>query len=254
MRSYKIVVSYDGTAYCGWQWQPDGCSIDRIMRETFLSVFKQEQVFFVGASRTDAGVHAYGQVLRLRTQLSDSITPQKLLTVWNDALPEDIVIREIIPVPDTFHPQHDIKKKVYEYTVFLRRPLPQQQRFGWFFRFPIHSEKLVRCLATFVGTHDFRAFCKESSDVDTVRTIDTITVERTQEGDGYKIIVVGTSFLRHMIRRMVGAAVTVASRDSLTESDITMMLLSKKIIKMLPVAPAKGLCLKEIHYKDKGMG
>jgi len=221
------------------------------MRETFKNVFKQEHVLLVGASRTDAGVHAHGQVLRLRTNLSDTITPSKLLCVWNDALPDDIVIREIFPVDEEFHPQHDIVKKVYEYTLFLRRPLPQQQRFGWFFRFPIHSEKLVRCLMQFVGTHDFRAFCKETSEVDTVKTIESITLERTSGGDGYTIVVTGSSFLRHMIRRIVGAAVNVASRTSLTEHDIKMMLLSKKNLKILPTAPAKGLCLREIQYKIK---
>ena len=107
MQSYKLIVSYDGTDYCGWQWQPQGNSIMNVMRDTFLLTFKQEELLLVGASRTDSGVHSDGQTVRIRTKFS-TICVDKMMYVWNNALPDDIVIRSLEKIDDHFHPQHDI--------------------------------------------------------------------------------------------------------------------------------------------------
>jgi len=245
--TYKLTVAYDGTDYHGWQWQPNQISVDRVLRETFLSAFHQKELFLVGASRTDAGVHATGQVVRIKTALQ--VSPEKILYVWNNALPDDIVITDIIPVADTFHPQHGVASKTYKYTFFTQRPAPQVQRFGLYIPYKIDTIKLARCLSIFVGTHDFRLYCKEEPEKDTVRTIQSISIEPCQKTGGVKIKVVGASFLRYMIRRIVGASLTAAYKSTITPNDLKRALLAKKLVKSLPTANAKGLCLHKIEYK-----
>lgn len=246
MQNYKLTVAYDGTDYCGWQWQPQGTSIDRMLRETFLSVFHQEELFLVGASRTDSGVHAAGQVVRLGTHVS--ICPEKMKAVLNKALPGSIVIMSVESIDETFHPQHNVKQKIYEYTFFTQQPDPTLQRFGWHYPFKLDYTKLGRCLSVFVGTHDFAAFCKEEQKKDTVRTIESISFKKCEKTGGYKIIVVGSSFLRYMIRRIVGAALSAAAKKTITEYDIKQSLAEKKLTKVLPTAHSKGLSLRSIEY------
>jgi len=248
MKRYKLTISYDGTDYFGWQFQPEKITIQHVLLDTFKGLFKQDHLYLVGASRTDSGVHARGQVVRIKTKLT-SICPEKMIRIWNNALPPAIVIQEIQEVDEVFHPQHDIAGKVYEYTFFTKRPDPFNGRFGWFFPHKIDGRKLVDALGLFVGTHDFKVFCKEESEKETIKTVDKISVVECNKTGGYKIIVEGSSFLRHMIRRIVGAALHIASKPHLSVQVIKNMLATQKIIKLLPTAPAKGLCLVCIEYK-----
>ncbi len=250
MNSYKLIVAYDGTSYHGWQWQDNAISIDNVLRETFLKTFKQTEMHIVGASRTDAGVHAQGQVVRLGTLLS--IDPQKLMYVFNNALPGEIVITECTRVDpgSRFHPQHDIGIKTYTYRFFLKRPEPMVQRYGHFVEYPIDTQKLVQALTVFVGTHDFRAFSKELKEKDTQRTVESVTVTPCRKFGGYTITFTGKSFLRHMIRRMVGAAFEVARRPNRSCQELKQLLFVPRTTENLPTAPAKGLCLESITYKQ----
>lgn len=245
---YKLTVSYDGTNYHGWQWQPHQASIERTLKETFLGVFKQKELYLVGASRTDAGVHANGQVVRLGTHIN--LAPKKLQTVLNDALPSDIVIQSTEIVDQNFHPQHGIKEKIYQYRIFTERPHPTIQRYGWYVKEKINLITLRFALEKFIGTHDFTAFCKESgTGKNTVKTIDNYGLEF--ENEEIIITIVGKSFLHHMIRRIIGAAVHVASNKNISPNLITQTLQTKKMSKELPTAPAKGLCLHSIEYTYK---
>jgi tRNA pseudouridine38-40 synthase len=247
MYSYKLIVAYDGTGYHGWQWQDDCISIDQVIRKTFLRVFRQKTMHIVGASRTDAGVHAQGQVVRIGTELA--LDPEKLKEALNRALPSDIVIKDCCLAQENFHPQHMITKKTYVYRFFLKRPLPIVQRYGTFISYKIDTHKLAHALATFVGTYDFRSFSKELPDKNTIRTITSIELMPCDQTGGYKIIVVGKSFLRHMIRRIVGAAFEVARQPKRSVNELKQLLLAQsQSIKNLPTAPAKGLCLESIVY------
>lgn len=248
---YKLTITYDGTDYHGWQWQDNAHSVERVLKDTFLLVFHQKEVFFVGASRTDAGVHANGQVVRLKTTLG--MNQDKMIEVWNNALPGDIVITHCESVDDTFHPQHGVAQKTYQYRVFTKRPSVQVQRFGHYFQYPLDYKKLADCLTVFVGTHDFKAFCKEDADKETVRTIDAIAFKPEPEQHSFVIEIVGKSFLRYMIRRIVGACLTAASLPSLKKEDLVSALRIKKTTKVLPTAPAKGLCLQKIEYGKTGI-
>ncbi len=249
MVTYKLTVAYDGTDYHGWQWQPQKRSIDRVIRETFLAAFHQKELYLVGASRTDAGVHAQGQVVRVITHLD--LTPEKLMLVLNKALPDDIVITDAVKIGDTFHPQHRVMEKTYEYRFFTKQPEPLVQRFGAYIPHRVDMEKLGRCLSVFVGTHDFQLFCKEEPEKDTTRTINSISLGPCTQTGAVKITVKGPSFLRYMIRRIVGAALTAATKTTVTHHDLKQALIHKKQTKVLPTANAKGLCLKKIEYQSE---
>lgn len=249
MNSYKLVIAYDGTAYHGWQWQDGQLTVDEVIRTTFLRIFSQEHLYIVGASRTDAGVHASGQVVRIGTVLD--LDPEKIKEVLNDVLPSDILIKSCERVERAFHPQHNIKNKTYTYRFFLNRPSPMVQRYGYFVAYPIDTFKLAQALSLFVGTYDFRAFSKECSEKNTIKTIENISMEPCQITGGYKITVTGVSFLRHMIRRIVGASFEIAKRPDRSCHELKQLLLNPlQKAKNLPTAPAKGLCLESILYKE----
>lgn len=251
MISYKIILTYDGTDFCGWQWQQNGISINAAMRDSFARVFAQKDDSFllVGASRTDAGVHAQHQVVRLRTPLK--LTPEKLKKVWNDVLPKSIIITDVKTVDDHFHPQHNIVYKVYEYTFFTEQPCFRVQRFGWFLPKKVDMQRVQEALQLFVGTHDFAAFCKNLEERPTVLTIDSIELIECKEMNGWKIRVQGKSFLRYMIRRIVGAALWYGMYKTITIDVIKEALYDQKLCQTLPTAPAKGLCLKKIVYTNE---
>jgi tRNA pseudouridine38-40 synthase len=133
--------------------------------------------------------------------------------------------------------------------MFRERPLPFVARYGWYYGYPCNFEKLEECLSLFVGTHDFRSFCTGYEREDTVRTINAIKVEHLSWLRGYRIIIQGPGFLRYMIRRIVGACILVASTERSIE-EISNALSEKNPQQQLFTAPAQGLVLRRIRYKD----
>lgn len=248
MNQYRLIIAYDGTDYSGWQVQPDQSAVANILQNTFTHVFNTP-IKIIGASRTDAGVHAVGQVAVVITDLA--IDAEKMLKVWNDHLPADIMIRSLIPVDASFHPQRNVKQKTYWYHIFPNRPLPFIQRYGYHFKYPFDHVKLYKALQVFVGTHDFRSFCTGYEQESTIRTIDSIKVHHIKRFNVWRIEVKGPGFLRYMIRRIVGAALEVASRDYLSIDDLRAVLLEKNPAQTLPNAPAQGLMLYKIIYKEE---
>ena len=246
MQRYKIIVAYDGTDYCGWQRQKCVPSVAQRMEDTFLVVF-DKKISFAAASRTDAGVHALGQVAVFRTDFS--IDEKKMFFAWNNMLPPDIVIRKLELVSPDFNIHKDVELKTYYYHFFTKRPLPFVQRYGWYFRYPIDLKKLEKALQVFVGTHDFRSFCTGDERENTVRTIKTISLEYLRRYNMYRIVVKGPRFLKYMIRRIVGAALEVASRPNLPIGYVSEVLQEKDPEQTLPKASAKGLVLYKIKYK-----
>jgi len=247
MKKYKIIVAYDGTEYRGWQMQDDVPSIAKKMQDIFVFVFNKK-IILRGASRTDAGVHALGQVATFTVDCDIPIG--KIFYAWNNMLPPEIMIRSIDVVPKNFSVHKNVDQKTYVYHFFNERPLPFVQMYGWYLRYPVDIQKLQSALQVFVGTHDFRSFCTGDEYEDTVRHIDLITMERIKRYNIYRIIVKGRSFLRYMIRRIVGASIEVASRDNLKISYLKEALKEKDPEQTLPNAPAKGLVLYKIKYKS----
>lgn len=243
---YKILVSYDGTDFSGWQFQPHAPSVIQTLQDAFAGVFGSS-IKMLGASRTDAGVHALGQVAVFSTDLIMDL--RRMLNAWNDALPPSIVIRDLVQVSDTFHPMYGVQEKTYWYHFFLKRPLPFVERYGWFFRYPIDFKILEQALQLFVGTHDFRSFCTGTDmGENTVRTINSIKLVYIKRFGAWRIEFNGPGFMRHMIRRIVGACMQVAAKEDLSLGYLEDVLSQKDPRQILVNAPAKGLCLVKIRY------
>ncbi len=249
MNRYKLTITYDGTNYFGWQDQPQVPTVSAVMQSTFKKVFGRS-VIVLGASRTDTGVHAMGQVALVRTDLA--ITPEKLRWAWNNALPSDISIRSLVPAPELFHPFYNVVQKTYYYHFFPQRPLPFVQRYGWHYRAGIDIDKLSQVLSVFEGTHDFRSFCTgDEMGENTVRTVDSIELEYLRRYGVYRVTVKGKAFLRHMIRRLVGAGLAVAARSDWDVDYVQKIMAAKDANNELPTAAAQGLLLYKIIYKNK---
>jgi tRNA pseudouridine38-40 synthase len=242
---YKCIIAYDGTDFYGWQVQAGHKTIVGVLQDTFKEVFGKN-IIIVGASRTDAGVHALGQTAAFSTDLR--IKPDDLRDAWQNLLPESILIRTIEKVPLDWNPRKNVTQKTYHYHFFQERPLPMTARYGYYYRYPVKLEKLKKALSIFVGTHDFRSFCTGDEYENTGRTIDVLDVEFVSELKGYRITIKGPGFLRYMIRRIVGACLEVASRDTLNLVELQKALDVKNPLQLLPTAPAQGLMLYEIEY------
>lgn len=243
---YKIVIAYDGTAYHGWQKQPDAITVVQVLQDCFDEVF-QQKISISGASRTDAGVHALGQVASFA--LSTKIAPDRLKFAWNNALPDDIVINDISIVSNDFNPRHGVICKTYHYYFFTQRPMPFVQQYGWYLSRSIDLAELHAALQIFVGTHDFRSFCTGYDMQTTVRTIYSIDLEYDECKNAHKIVVKGPGFLRYMIRRIVGACLAVAAKNQFSCQDLLIALAAKNPAQTLPSSPAKGLLLYNIEYE-----
>lgn len=246
MRRYKITIAYDGTDYAGWQVQPDGRGICNVLQDTYARVFKQN-VIIKGASRTDAGVHALGQVAAFDTDLP--LEPERIKKIWNDSLPLSINIANIEQVSAKFNPRYDVTSKTYWYHFFLQRPSPFLQRFGYYFPYTLDLDLFKQALAIFVGTHNFSSFSSAQEYQDPCRTIDSIYLDfDTDFLSTYRIVVQGRSFSRFMIRRIVGACFDVACKQ------LSLDVLKKALANPDPRqtfynAPAQGLLLYKIEYK-----
>ncbi len=246
MQRYIITLEYDGTNYYGWQLQPELPSITGALQEAFYKTFKHT-ITITGASRTDAGVHARGQVATFATDLS--ITPEKLVAGWNNSLPADIVIRTVTPVEPNYNIFDRILAKTYTYHIFLSRPSPLWQRYGWHYQKTFNLEKLRHTFQQIVGTHDFTSLCAaDAPDPNKIRTIESISISYESAWDALKITVRGPRFLRHMIRRIVGGALKIASDPKISVDYMQEILRARNPNNRLPTAPAHGLLLHNIEY------
>jgi tRNA pseudouridine38-40 synthase len=247
MKPYKIVVAYDGTNYHGWQEQKGPVTIAGILQASFKKLYGHE-IKVVGASRTDTGVHALDQVARFYTDRD--IDCSVMLRSWNGALPCDIVIRSLELSPESFHPQHNIAEKTYCYYFALEQPLPFMARHVHYFSYSIDFDLMQKCLQLFVGEHDFFAFSTGDCNKSTICTVNSITVEFDTVHRVYCIQVKGKRFLHHMVRRIVGAAFRVSSSRRNLLDEVSLALQKREVKSFLPTAPACGLVLKKIMYKN----
>lgn len=248
MVRYKIVIAYDGTDFHGWQVQPRDRTVVSVLKESFESCFSHG-INIIGASRTDSGVHALGQVAVVSTTLD--IDPSNMCEAWNRSLPRSIVVRSVDRVSSDFHIFADVISKTYYYHLFLKRPIPFISRYGWFWRFmwQVDLSKFYKALDSFVGEHDFRSFCKNEEGVKTVRTVDSIEISEISRFSAIRVQVKGKGFLRYQIRRMIGSALDVSRRSDLPIDFITDQLKNPKDQQAFTKAEACGLCLRKIIYK-----
>jgi tRNA pseudouridine38-40 synthase len=245
MKRIKLIVAYDGTDYCGWQIQNNGETIEGVLNRT-LSELLGEEITVIGASRTDSGVHALGNVAVFDT--NTRIPADKIAFALNTRLPDTIKIQDSCEVALDFHPRRCVSFKTYEYKILnCKFPLPTSRLTSHFFYRPLDVEAMQEAAKVIVGEHDFKSFCSAKTQVlTTVRTIYNLTVEK--EGDMITIRVTGSGFLYNMVRIIAGTLIQ-AGLHNLTPQDIEEILESKDRQMASDTAPACGLTLVKIEYQ-----
>lgn len=248
MRRIKLTVAYDGTDYCGWQIQPNGITVEEVLNRA-LSRLTGEEIRVIGASRTDAGVHARGNVAVFDT--ASTVPPERFAYAVNPLLPEDIVVVGAEEVPQDWHPRYQNSVKTYEYHILNREmPDPLRRRESWHVSFPLDLDSMREAAAYLRGEHDFRSFCSIHTGVKTtVRTIYTLDIDRS--GNLITIRISGNGFLYNMVRIIVGTLVEVG-RGFRTPENMRDILNAEEREKAGATAPPQGLVLVSIAYPERG--
>ena len=244
MKRIKLTVAYDGTDYCGWQVQNNGPTIEGELNKV-LSRVTGTPVKVIGASRTDAGVHAKGNVAVFDTE--SRIPPERFMYVLNSFLPPDVVVTNSCRVAGDWHPRHCDSEKTYEYRVLNREvPDPLHRRDAYFVSYPLNLPNMRRAAAALTGTHDFKSFCCAQSEAEnTVRTLYELDIRK--DGELLVFTARGSGFLYNMVRILVGTLLEVG-RGKRKPEDMPAILEKKDRQAAGMTAPPQGLTLVEIRY------
>lgn len=244
MKRVKLTVAYDGTNYCGWQVQPNGITVQEVLNQC-LSEFTGENIETIGASRTDAGVHALGNVAVFDTEMR--MPGDKFSFALNQRLPEDIRIQKSEEVDADFHPRYVKSQKNYEYRILnCRFPIPTERFYSHFTYIPLDVDKMKEAASYLIGEHDFKSFCGTGAQVKTtVRTVKEIQIEKS--GDRITIRITGEGFLYNMVRIIAGTLMDIGGGLYPPEK-MKEILEAKDRKKAGPTAPARGLTLMKIQY------
>jgi tRNA pseudouridine38-40 synthase len=245
MKRVMLTVAYDGTNYCGWQVQQNGDTIEGQLNK-HLSQLLCEEIKVIGASRTDAGVHALCNLAVFDTQAR--MPAEKISYALNQRLPEDIKIQKSEEVTPDFHPRKVATRKTYEYKIY-NAPFanPLMRRYSHFTYVPMDVEKMCEAAVHFVGEHDFAAVSTYKPEVEsTVRTIYDLSV--IKEENLITIRVTGNGFLYNMVRIIAGTLMEVG-RGRMEPSFIPEMLVAGNREQAGPTAPACGLTLVKYEFE-----
>lgn len=245
MKRIKLTIAYDGTNYCGWQVQPNGITVEEVVNKA-LKKLTGEDIQVIGASRTDSGVHALGNVAVFDTHTT--IPPERISYALNQRLPEDIVIVKSEEVAEDFHPRYCDCSKTYEYHILNTRiPIPTKRLTNYFVSYDLDVEKMRKAAGYLIGEHDFVSFCNVRTDVeDTVRTVTEFEI--LKDGEEITIRISGNGFLYNMVRIIVGTLIRVGR--GFYEPEKVKEILEAKDRKAAGVtAPPHGLILAEIRYE-----
>lgn len=245
LHRYKVIISYDGTSYSGWQLQPNGITIQGLLEEALLKIVKK-QVRVIGAGRTDAGVHALAQVAHF--DLEECLDPIRLPWMLNGILPHAIRIRACSHVPETFHAQRSAQGKEYHYHVWQERIIdPFVQLYRHYFPKQLSLELVKAAAQHFVGTHDFASFANLGSSAKT--TIRTITrLELIEQEGGFRLEFEGNGFLYKMVRNITGVLLEIGSGKR-EINQLTELFAQKERQASGAAATAKGLFLVKVNYQ-----
>lgn len=254
MKRIRLIIAYDGTDYCGWQIQSNGITIEEEVTKALRDLL-QEEVEVIGASRTDSGVHAMGNVAVFDT--NTRIPAEKIAIALNQRLPMDIRVQKSEEVDADFHPRYCDSEKTYEYTIIHTSiAIPTKSRYGYHVYQPLNIEEMKAAAELLVGTHDYSAFCSAGSQVKSkVRTVYELTLtETTLAGvNGGRQIVMrirGNGFLYNMVRIIAGTLLEVGMGRRPVQA-VKEALETGNRQKSGPTAPAHGLMLAGIEYKEK---
>jgi tRNA pseudouridine38-40 synthase len=244
MPTVKLIVEYDGTRYAGWQRQPDQPTIQEAI-ETAIHQLTQVTLSVAAAGRTDAGVHALGQVVSFR--IDKDWTPQEWVKGMNARLPDDIAVRSAAIMPDEFHARYAAKGKLYQYRI-LNRPerAALERTYVWHVYRPLAIEAMREAASTLIGTHDFSSFEGTLTDnEDPNCCLEQLTV--IGQGDLVLVEAYADRFLKHMVRNIVGTLVEVGTGKR-TAGEMAAILRANDRTKAGRTAPPQGLFLIRVDY------
>ncbi len=243
-KNFRIVIEYDGTQYHGWQIQPDDISIQGEIQKVIQRI-TQSGAHVTGSGRTDAGVHAVGQVAHFKAVTA--IPPEKFHDALNKMLPDDIVIRECSLADLDFHARFSAKRKTYRYSILNSHiPIAIHRRYYWHIMKKLNVLSMQKAAEHLGGEKDFKAFEGTGSPKkSTIRTIFDACIERN--ADIVLFEVTGSGFLKFMVRNIIGTLVDVGL-GKLTPDDFREILLSRDRANASPTAPPQGLCLVHVEY------
>lgn len=248
MKRIKLTVAYDGTAYRGWQVQPNGITIEEVLNKALSDLLK-EPVCIIGASRTDSGVHAVGNVAIFDTE--NRMPGDKICFAVNQRLPEDIRVLSSEEVPLDWHPRKQNCVKTYEYKILnCRIDVPTRRLYAHFTYFPLDVEKMREAAKYLIGEHDFTSFCSAKHQAEeTVRTLYEINIDKGVD-DIITIRLRGNGFLYNMVRIIAGTLMKVGMGMCPPE-EVKTILEARDRQAAGQTAPAKGLTLMKIEYEKE---
>ena len=246
MKRMLLTISYDGTAYHGWQVQQNAVTVHSVMCDALEQILKK-RVAVTGTSRTDAGVHA--KEFTCHFDCEDNIPPQAFLKGLNSVLPQDIAVTDCREVARDFHARYDAVGKTYCYRIYNSADKdPFKARYSWQIERPLDIDKMNEFAQKIVGKHDFYTFSSSGRSVeDTVRTISECVV--LKEGDNVNIYVTADGFLYNMVRIMVGTLLDINS-GKIEKDSIKNIILSKNRNNAGITAKAQGLYLNKVYYDN----
>jgi len=241
----KCTISYDGTGFAGYQVQPNKRTVQGDIEAALARIHKGESVKINASGRTDAGVHAKGQVIHFDTSLK--LPEDKWIVALNSHLPDDIVMHQVKRTSDDFHARFDALRKEYRYFIRLSKLRdPFSRQYAYHYKYPINVKMMEKAAETLIGTYDFTSFCSAKTEViDKVRTLETIDFF---EENGFLVIrFIGNGFLYNMVRILVGTLLEVGQGER--EPNSLKEILEKKDRRFAgKTAPGHGLYLWEVCY------
>ena len=251
MRRIRLIVSYDGTNYCGWQIQENAVTVEGTLTGA-LRKWLKEDIEIIGASRTDSGVHAYGNIAVFDT--NSRIPAEKFAIGLNHYLPDDIRVQKSDEVESDYHPRYRNTEKTYEYTILNTKiNLPIYSRYSYHVYHPLDFEAMKEAAELLVGEHDFSAFCSAGSQVKSkVRTIYEVSLDKQKAmgcngGEVIRIRVRGNGFLYNMVRILAGTLIAVG-QGKIPAEKVAEIIAGKDRRQAGQTAEPQGLTLREIYY------
>jgi tRNA pseudouridine38-40 synthase len=250
MRNLKVILSYDGAEFSGWQVQPDATTVQGTLASV-IGRITGEKVLPQGSGRTDAGVHALAQVMTFVTE--SSVPTENFVKAMNDILPAAVRVLEVTEAPPDFHARHSARAKTYRYRIHRGSICPPfLARYVWHYPYPLDEDAMIRAAALVEGEHDFTSFAavdpergREGEPVSNVRTIFSSSWERSAEELIYTVK--GSGFLHHMVRNLVGTFILVG-RKTMQREDVSRILEARNRSAAGATAPATGLYLVNVEY------
>ena len=247
MTRYKAIIAYDGTHFNGFQKQPNGRTVQEEMEKTLKKMANGKEITVFGSGRTDAGVHAMGQVIHF--DYPEERPLERMRFALDTQSSEDIAVKAVEIVSDDFHARYLVKEKTYQFRVDIGKPRsPFRRHYASYFPYPLDLSKIQRALPDLIGTHDFTSFCASGSSIeDKVRTIYEAKMEVNEAGDELLCTFRGNGFLYKMIRILVGTLLKIGN-GRLSEDSIPEIIAKKDRNAAGPTAHPEGLYLYEVVY------